>query len=839
MPRAVLIGGPLSRGSAFASGLAALATGFYLAFFARMITAGEVFHRLGFDWTMFWAQAMVLRARGGAALYDVQAMNPFLHQLATYYRVRADANLAQPVPYPPWFAALVAPFTFAAPPYALALWYCAQILALLYLAFRLQRYLPRFGAVGAVFLMLAAVPVATDLYMGQVALLLAIPVGEMLISFQARRDFRAGLWLSVLLIKPQYAVLYGVLILWKMRGRAIAGAILGTLLFACLAVLTSGIQPFFDFPAAVRSMADFQGPVGGSSLMINWRSVVLWLDPRVSDQAGVTVVGVLSIITAGLCLLPWRGAWNPDAPEFAPRFCLLTLGVLISSYHSHLHGAALMVVPLAAAWSRATFQMPARLAIAAALYLPTLILVWSAGIVRRLAIPSNTAIELWYLWPSELPALLFILAFACMTLNLLGVRTPMPSVPTRVRVNLRGRRARLIAGGATCVVVIGALLSGAVIQRVRAREALPDVFTSRNLTLAPVVRGLTEPVYVVAPPDGTNRMFIVERGGLVRIADSNGELSPKPFLDVTEQLASSNDGGLLGLAFHPRFAENGYVYAAYTALDWSLRVVRYTVAARDPDAADASTAHTILVVPKQSLYDNAGMLAFGPDGYLYIGVGDDQVSEQAQDLGVLTGKILRLDVDSGDPYAIPLSNPFTNGRGRPEVWAYGLRNPSRFSFDRATGDLWIGDIHHVDEGQAGHASWESVEFQPAQSPGGENFGFPAHFFGCVDVATCQPPGVAGPVVQYDHNMNCSVTGGYVYRGSAVPALFGAYIFGDYCTGGVFAVHGNPNLGWSSRLELGYQPIKISSFGEDAAGELYVADSQGGTIYRATGGSLPD
>jgi glucose/arabinose dehydrogenase len=346
-------------------------------------------------------------------------------------------------------------------------------------------------------------------------------------------------------------------------------------------------------------------------------------------------------------------------------------------------------------------------------------------------------------------------------------------------------------------------------------------------------------MYVVAPPDGTNRMFIVERGGLVRIADSNGELSPKPFLDVTEQLASGKDGGLLGLAFHPRFAENGYVYVAYTALDWSLQVVRYTVAVRGPEAVDASTAHTILAVPKQSLYDNAGMLAFGPDGYLYVGVGDDQVSEQAQDLAVLAGKILRLDVDAADPYAIPASNPFNSGRARPEVWAYGLRNPARFSFDRATGDLWIGDVHHVDEGQARDASWESVEFQPAQSPGGENFGFPAHLFGCADLANCQPPGVATPVVQYDHNMNCSVTGGYVYRGSAVPALFGAYIFGDYCTGGVFAVRGSPRLGWSPRLELGYQPIKISSLGEDAAGELYVVDSQGGTIYRVTGGSLPE
>jgi hypothetical protein len=166
-----------------------------------------------------------------------------------------------------------------------------------------------------------------------------------------------------------------------------------------------------------------------------------------------------------------------------------------------------------------------------------------------------------------------------------------------------------------------------------------------------------------------------------------------------------------------------------------------------------------------------------------------------------------------------------------------LRNPWRYSFDRLTGDLWIGDVHHVDEGTA-HGNWESVEFQPANSSGGENYGFPAHLFRCSDVANCLSTGVTPPVTQYDHNMNCSVTGGYVYRGKSAPGLAGAYIFGDYCTGGVFAVRGSPDRGWSSRLELGYQPIKISSFGEDAAGELYVVDIQGGTIYRVMDGTLP-
>jgi glucose/arabinose dehydrogenase len=265
--------------------------------------------------------------------------------------------------------------------------------------------------------------------------------------------------------------------------------------------------------------------------------------------------------------------------------------------------------------------------------------------------------------------------------------------------------------------------------------------------------------------------------------------------------------------------------------------VRYTVFADDPDRLDPTTAQVILSVPKRSKYHQAGMLAFGPDGYLYISVGDDEQSERAQDLGVLTGKILRLDVHSAEPYAIPASNPFVGTDARGEVWDYGLRNPWRFSFDRATGDLWVGDVHHVDGDQG--QNWESIEYQPAESRGGVNFGFPVQTaFHCADVLDCHLPGVSLPVVQYDHRMNCSVTGGYVYRGRAVANLVGSYIFGDYCTGGVFAVHGSADQGWSPRLELGYQPIKISSFGEDPSGELYVVDIQGGVIYRVTDASLP-
>jgi glucose/arabinose dehydrogenase len=383
----------------------------------------------------------------------------------------------------------------------------------------------------------------------------------------------------------------------------------------------------------------------------------------------------------------------------------------------------------------------------------------------------------------------------------------------------------------------GVLLTSLLVTHVRALQPQPDAFQSRNLTLAPVIKGLKEPTYVAGPPDGSSRLFVLERAGLVRIADTSGALRPIPFLDLTQHVSLSNEEGLLGLAFHPGFTSNGYVYLSYTALDLSVQVVRYTVSSDHPDVVDPSTAQVVLMVPKRSKYHNGGMLAFGPDGFLYVSVGDDEASERSQDLGSLTGKILRLDVDSSPPYTIPASNPFVGTDARGEVWAYGLRNPWRFSFDRATGDLWIGDVHHVD-GEAGQ-DWEAVEFQPASSMGGENYGFPMQAtFHCVDITTCQPAGVTLPVTHYNHNMNCSVTGGYVYRGKSAPALIGAYLFGDYCTGGVFALRGGPDRGWSSRLELGYQPIKISSFGEDASGELYVVDIQGGTVYRVVDGALP-
>jgi len=389
---------------------------------------------------------------------------------------------------------------------------------------------------------------------------------------------------------------------------------------------------------------------------------------------------------------------------------------------------------------------------------------------------------------------------------------------------------RLVVLGLVVVVAVGAVLAGVVMARVKAR-AQADWLVGKNLTLAPVVRGLKEPTLVVGPPDGTKRLFVLEREGRIRVADATGQLKPTPFLDVSQNTSTSTEEGMLGLAFDPSFTQNGYVYVDYTANDASVQVIRYTVSPGQPDQVDPATAQTVMAIPKHSKYHNGGMLAFGPDGYLYISVGDDESSEQAQILTSVYGKILRIDVTSAQPYAIPPSNPFVNQPGaRGEIWSYGLRNPWRFSFDRVTGDLWIGDV--------GDAKQEEVDFQRASSQGGENYGWPMNEGTlCVDPEHCHDPGMVAPLATYGHDMTCAVMGGYVYRGPSAPGLTGNYLYGDLCAGGVFTLRNGPDP-TANRVELGYQPIKISSFGEDPAGDVYVVDMQGGVIYRIVDGSIP-
>ena len=391
-------------------------------------------------------------------------------------------------------------------------------------------------------------------------------------------------------------------------------------------------------------------------------------------------------------------------------------------------------------------------------------------------------------------------------------------------------RLRLLIPALLVIALVGVIGADLVVTRVRAR-AQSDWLQGRNLTLAPVIKGLKEPTYVVGPPDGSNRLFALEREGRIRIADANGVLQPTPFLDVSDNTSTGTEEGMLGLAFDPAFTQNGYVYVDYTANDASVQIVRYTVNADRPNQVDPSTASTVMTIPKRSKFHNGGTLVFGPDGYLYISVGDDEASEEAQRLTSVYGKILRIDVTSAQPYAIPPTNPFVNQAGaRGEIWAYGFRNPWRISFDRDTGDLWVGDV--------GDAKWEEVDMQPASSAGGENYGWP-YLEGteCADQAHCKDPGLVPPLVTYGHNMTCAVMGGYVYRGPTAKAFTGSYLFGDLCTGGVFTIVGGPSQGWT-RVELGFQPIKISSFGEDPAGDVYVVDMQSGVIYRIVDGSVP-
>ncbi|HYO14062.1 MAG TPA: PQQ-dependent sugar dehydrogenase [Thermoanaerobaculia bacterium] len=341
---------------------------------------------------------------------------------------------------------------------------------------------------------------------------------------------------------------------------------------------------------------------------------------------------------------------------------------------------------------------------------------------------------------------------------------------------------------------------------------------------------------------GDDRLFLTLRGGEIVIL-RNGTVQSRPFLDIRSRVSTAGEGGLLSVAFHPRYAANGFFFVNYTNTAGDTVIERFQVSSNDPDRADLASRRTLLTIVQPFSNHNGGQIQFGPDGYLYIGMGDGGAAFdpacRAQRNDTLLGKMLRIDVDqnveSAPFYGIPFDNPFRGIGGAAdmpdEVWAIGLRNPWRFSFDRLTGDLWIGDV--------GQGQREEIDLQPAASRGGENYGWKmmegtvcSSTSACpATVPPCNSSALTLPVLEYDHAAGCSVTGGYVYRGNSLPQLRGTYFFGDFCSGQIWA---------ASRQGDGFQVRRLAqtlpdlvTFGEDRQGELYAA-SIGGRLFRLVG-----
>lgn len=346
-----------------------------------------------------------------------------------------------------------------------------------------------------------------------------------------------------------------------------------------------------------------------------------------------------------------------------------------------------------------------------------------------------------------------------------------------------------------------------------------------NLGLQPIVTGLRFPTGLVSPP-GDDRMFVLEKAGVIRIIKA-GALLATPFLDLTAKVQSQGgEQGLLGLAFAPDYASSGRFFVHYNDRSGNNRVSLFRVSV-DPDRADAASESEVLAIPQPGVAHNGGQLLFGADGFLYIGLGDGDDSDggRGQSLSDLFASILRIDVSSGAPYTVPPDNPFVSTAGaRPEVWSYGLRNPWRFSFDPATGDLYIGDV--------GESTWEEVNYAAAADGAGKgvNYGWSIMEGLHCTRGQCDQAGLTLPVLEYSHSDGCSVIGGYVYRGPAIPALQGSYFYAEYCLGWVrsFRIAGGAPVEqteWPSLEPDG----QVTSFGEDATGELYLLTQQGGVF----------
>jgi hypothetical protein len=366
-------------------------------------------------------------------------------------------------------------------------------------------------------------------------------------------------------------------------------------------------------------------------------------------------------------------------------------------------------------------------------------------------------------------------------------------------------------------------ITGTTVVTVRARPA-----DGSGAALQQIASGLEFPLYLTAPP-GDGRLFIVEKGGAIRII-KNGSLLETAFLDLSGKVSTGPEQGLLGLAFPPDYATTKRFVVHYTDPEGDTRVSTFLTTA-DPDRADPGSESVVLTAEQPGGSHNGGQILFGPDGFLYIGLGDGGSRDgndrgRAQSLNDLLGSILRIDIASGAPYSIPGDNPFVGTEGvRPEVWSYGLRNPWRFSFDRSTGDLYIADV--------GEKHWEEVNVSVAAEAGrGLNYGWSLmEGTDCMNAATCDRTGLTLPLVQYDHEDGCSITGGYVYRGSEIPALQGHYLYADFCQGWVRSFRLEGGAAVESREWPTLRPGRqVTSFGEDSGGELYLVTAEG-TVFK--------
>jgi len=342
--------------------------------------------------------------------------------------------------------------------------------------------------------------------------------------------------------------------------------------------------------------------------------------------------------------------------------------------------------------------------------------------------------------------------------------------------------------------------------------------------------GLSHPVSIMNAND--SRLFVAEQVGRIVIVTPDGQLKTQPFLDIRDRVTFEGERGLLGVAFHPNFKSNGYFYVNYVGAGDITTISRFKVSSGNPDVADLQSELKLLTIPQPYANHNGGDLNFGPDGYLYIGLGDGgsggDPGNRAQNPKEYLGKMLRIDVNHGTLYAIPASNPFYNSATTlGEIWAIGLRNPWRFSFDRLTGDLWIADV--------GQNAIEEINFQKANSKGGENYGWRCYEGNEVyNISACTSSStLTFPVYTYLHDTECSITGGYVFRGTNSSAYYGHYFFADYCSDKIWTLH-KVNNTWEKEDFGQFPGNNFSTFGEGDQGQLYVAGITSGKIYLVIG-----